>query len=130
MVLLKHTLSDGSFHFDWMLARSNAAGDNDRALVTFRVGERVDRGMTDPVRAVRLDDHRAVYLRFEGDIGGGRGSVERVAEGECAIERDEIGVFAARLRWAGGDWISLHASPACGEPGAADAWLIELTPDA
>ena len=128
--MLKHTLTDGSFHYDWMLARSDAAGDDDRDLVTFRVAERVDRGVADPVRAVRLDDHRAVYLRFEGDIGGGRGSVERVAEGECAIERDEIGVFAARLRWAGGDWISLHASPACGEPGAADAWLIELTPDA
>lgn len=128
MVLLKHTLPDGSFHYDWMLARTAEPEDDDRDLVTFRVADRIDRGMTDPVRTVRLDDHRAAYLHFEGDIGRGRGSVRRVDAGECVIERDEPGAFVARIRWGGGDWITLLATPICGEPGANDAWLIEFAP--
>ncbi len=130
MVLLKHTLPDGSFHYDWMLARSDQPGDDQRDLVTFRVGVRVDGSLIWPVRAERLPDHRAVYLRFEGAIGAGRGSVERVAAGECDIERDEPGEFATRIRWGDGVWSSLRANPVCGEPGANDAWLIEVAPGA
>lgn len=126
MVLLKHTLADGSFHYDWMFARSVYAADDSRDLVTFRVSDRVDRPIADPVRAERLPDHRAIYLRFEGDIGGGRGAVSRVAQGECSIDRDEPGEFRARARWDAGGWLTIHASSVCGEPGATDAWLIEI----
>jgi hypothetical protein len=117
MVLLKHTLPDESFH-------------DERTLVTFRVLTRVDLDMPDPVRAERLPDHRTIYLRFEGDIGGGRGAVSRVAQGECSIERDEPGEFAARVRWDAGEWLKLLANPVCAEPGVTDAWLIDLAPDA
>jgi hypothetical protein len=130
MVLLKHTLPDESFHYDWMFARSERIEDDERTLVTFRVLTRVDLDMPDPVRAERLPDHRTIYLRFEGDIGGGRGAVSRVAQGECSIERDEPGEFAARVRWDAGEWLKLLANPVCAEPGVTDAWLIDLAPDA
>jgi hypothetical protein len=128
MVLLKHTLPDESFHYDWMFARSERIEDDERTLVTFRVLTRVDLDMPEPVRAERLPDHRAIYLRFEGEIGAGRGRVSRVAQGECSIERDEPGEFRARIRWEDGAWMTLLANPVCGEPGTTDAWLIEVSP--
>lgn len=34
-----------------------------------------------PLAAVRIQDHRRVYLTYEGEISEGRGEVKRVAEG-------------------------------------------------
>lgn len=33
----------------------------------------------------RLADHRRIYLEYEGEISGGRGSVRRVARGRCSL---------------------------------------------
>lgn len=32
---------------------------------------------------VRIADHRAVYLEYEGPVSGDRGTVQRVASGQC-----------------------------------------------
>jgi hypothetical protein len=32
-----------------------------------------------------LGDHRRVYLEYEGPVSGNRGSVRRVASGECGV---------------------------------------------
>ncbi|HSZ59934.1 MAG TPA: hypothetical protein VK797_30105 [Tepidisphaeraceae bacterium] len=39
-----------------------------------------------PTQLTRLRDHRRLYLEFEGDIPGNRGSVIRVAEGTCEVQ--------------------------------------------
>ena len=95
-IVLLHTLADGSSHFDWMIERPGIV-DGHR-LMTFRVGDRPDQWGGDSGReeqlfhGEQLGDHRAHYLRFEGDIGGGRGVVQRVALGRCIrFELSEAG---------------------------------------
>lgn len=72
--LLEHA-APGGIHWDFLLGIHGAEG-----LPTWRCDE-------NPLHAPgefgvqRLPDHRRVYLAFEGDIGGGRGSVRRIAAG-------------------------------------------------
>lgn len=101
-VLLRHDLPDGSWHLDWMLLPDGAAGDrpDDRVLVTFRLNDRPDRLAPGAIlSAERLPPHRALYLRFEGDLGGGRGVVARVACGQVLACRVEDGEGLAVVRW-------------------------------
>ena len=58
------------------------------------------------VGAVRIADHRAVYMTYEGELSGGRGEVKRVAEGRGeVVQADERGM-RVRMREveAGGHW--------------------------
>ncbi|MCA3006083.1 MAG: hypothetical protein LW650_12920 [Planctomycetaceae bacterium] len=91
MVLLRHELPDGSWHFDWMLERPPwgevRKSSEDRCLATWRVMERVDRLRAAGTRVAgeTLADHRRVYLWHDGAVGGGSGGngvVHRLAEGE------------------------------------------------
>lgn len=88
MVLLKHIEGGGGheggrWHYDWMVERCEGADPEERALVTFRVGVHPGEAMEagGRFRATRIGDHRRVYLTKTGELGGGRGSVERVAAG-------------------------------------------------
>lgn len=97
-VLLHHGLGDGSWHYDWLIARAEGAGPDERVLVSFRVGERIDEAGISGFEATRLADHRAAYLAYEGPVSGGRGVVRRVASGTARIEverDDELVVVAA-----------------------------------
>ncbi|MEW6251834.1 MAG: hypothetical protein AB1716_14405, partial [Planctomycetota bacterium] len=40
-----------------------------------------------PVPAARIQDHRPLYLDFEGAISGGRGRVRRLERGPAEVER-------------------------------------------
>ncbi len=82
-VLLRHDCPDGSWHYDWMIERQDPDRDPDRPLMTFRTTV----GPTDArsFQAERIDDHRSVYLAFEGDLTGGRGSVTRIVGGEARL---------------------------------------------
>lgn len=54
--------------------------------------------------AERSADHRRVYLDFEGEISGGRGTVRRIDRGEAAVERimgDELAVVLKGVRLHG-----------------------------
>jgi len=44
--------------------------------------------MGETVLAQRLDDHRPVYLDYEGDVSGDRGQVRRVDQGEYEMIED------------------------------------------
>ncbi|MBX3359026.1 MAG: hypothetical protein KF745_11450 [Phycisphaeraceae bacterium] len=81
-VLLEHTLPDGSVHFDWLFEPD---GPPLGGLLSFRVQERMDQPGCTEVRALSRPDHRRAYLEFEGEVSGGRGSVRRIAAGECVI---------------------------------------------
>lgn len=86
-VLLKHTLPDGTWHYDWLIARD---GDEDGTgagpTIAFRVDERIDEpGHSKAILVDRLTDHRPLYLTYTGPVSGGRGSVERLAEGTCRV---------------------------------------------
>lgn len=68
--LLEHQ-RDG-VHWDFLLD----VGD---VLRTWAIDAPIVPGTTLPARA--LDDHRRIYLDYEGEIAGGRGSVRRVDRG-------------------------------------------------
>ncbi len=79
MVVLRHELPNGSFHFDWMFARENPAVTK---LITLRTCERPDECRAGQrIEVERIGDHRIVYLNYEGQVSGNRGSVTRVAAG-------------------------------------------------
>ena len=46
--------------------------------------------------ALRLEDHRSVYLEFEGEIGGQRGSVRQLATGEYELLENAPECFCIR----------------------------------
>lgn len=119
-VLLLHDLPDGSHHFDWMIQRP---GGPARPLVTFRVQRRIDWGLPSPFEALRLPDHRAAYLTFQGPVADSRGSVTRLATGDLAIEADSPDSFRARG--------SLGAASGTfeGSRTAGNHWSFSFTPD-
>src|SRR5579864_8116884 len=45
----------------------------------------------------RLRDHRRLYLDYEGDIAGDRGTITRVAEGTCEVEVGPAVTWTIRL---------------------------------
>jgi hypothetical protein len=69
-VLLEHRW-DG-VHWDFMLE----AGD---VLRTWAIDAPIAAGADLPARA--MADHRRIYLEYQGEISGGRGSVRRLDEG-------------------------------------------------
>lgn len=101
-MILRHTLPDGSWHFDWLVESPGL-----EAVPTWRTGHaRPDDPGVEAFEARRIGEHRRLYLDFEGEIAGGRGRVERVAwgevvdaqwgEGELVLSADFAG-RAARL---------------------------------
>ena len=73
-VILEHSVN-GGVHFDLML---EVAGQE--PLRTFQFA-RWPLAVGEACACARLADHRRVYLDYEGEVGGGRGSVRRVAAG-------------------------------------------------
>ncbi|MEM9082323.1 MAG: hypothetical protein AAGB34_01920 [Planctomycetota bacterium] len=112
-VVHRHTLADGSWHYDWMLEPptkdgSSGWGADDRVLITFRVsvlpGDCVEKAFD----AERIEAHRAAYLEIVSrELDGRRGRVERVAEG--IWEPEEMSEAEIRLAMDfGGGWVSLE----------------------
>jgi hypothetical protein len=97
MVLLRHELPDGKWHFDWMIETP----DRGRGLVTFRVGVRVDAAEITQFDGERMGMHRPEYLTYEGPVSGGRGVVRRVAEGLVAEVVDREGEIEVRGDFGG-----------------------------
>ncbi len=73
-VLLEHCW-DG-VHWDFMLE----AG---AVLRTWAIDARIVKGVDLPARA--LGDHRRIYLEYEGEVSGNRGSVRRLDEGTYRV---------------------------------------------
>jgi hypothetical protein len=86
-VVLRHDCADGTWHYDWMILRTDRGMDIDRPLLTFRI--EVLPTQVDSFEAERIADHRRVYLDYEGEISGGRGSVRHLVGGLAAIEAFE-----------------------------------------
>ena len=78
-------------HFDFLFDTSDAS-----PLVTFRLPEwPLAAGSTHA--ALKLRDHRRIYLTYEGQISGDRGHVSRVDEGNVRVTR------------AGTNWLLSHS---------------------
>lgn len=124
-VVLRHTLPDGSHHFDWLLEPGGAAAELDpdeRVLIAWRLSKPPVRAGPEPFEAIRLPPHRRLYLDFEGPIPGNRGRVERVADGVAEVLAESPEYFAARLS-LGGDTLTITGT--CkGHPN----WELRIAP--
>ncbi|MEM7457284.1 MAG: hypothetical protein AAF456_23275 [Planctomycetota bacterium] len=103
-VLLFHRMpeeDDRQDHFDLMV---QLPGQPD-SLATWAVAVTVDlKSDSDfQVSAIRLDDHRAEYLEYEGPISKDRGSVTRVESGRASWDSVVDGSFQLRLE-SGETW--------------------------
>lgn len=107
-VVLLHTLPDGSSHFDWLLERPAAEGGEPGGLMAWRL-EQFPGARCAAVRAERMEDHRRIYLEYEGPVSGGRGSVRRVVEGQWlpVAESEDGAEFRVRFE-EGGRLIWMH----------------------
>jgi hypothetical protein len=78
----------GGDHYDWMIE----PWEGSPALITFRLHNRIDLPHLEPwtFAGERLADHRRDYLTYEGHVSGGRGTVQRVASGQC-VSIEELG---------------------------------------
>lgn len=101
-VLLGHHTPDGSHHIDWMLARDSK---NQQRLISFRLAERLDlMGAGAAAPAERVEDHRPLYLEYEGEVAGNRGSVRRLASGRVMRWRDTSpATMELAIHWSGGE---------------------------
>src|SRR4051794_32704698 len=86
-VVLRHD-KDG-VHYDFMIEW----GDR---LRTWALAEAIGPGLE--IRARALPDHRTIYLDYEGEISGGRGSVRRVDRGTYELLEGSPSSLRLRLR--------------------------------
>ena len=96
-VLLRHSLPGGTAHLDWMIAREPSPPPDERCLITFRLALEDDPMLIGSCEAIRLPDHRARYLEYEGPISGDRGRVERVWSSEVLSLREDQDGLAVHL---------------------------------
>lgn len=101
-VQLRHTLPDGSWHIDWMLAADH---DPAHRLITFRLPYRLEiMAIGDTMPAERLPDHRRAYLQHEGSVSGDRGEVSRLRTGLINSWADrETNDWRVVVRWEEAD---------------------------
>lgn len=91
MVLLRHDTGDGGWHHDWMIAGRSCEGMGDaHTLLTFRVRTDAEGLGAGGFAAEQIAHHRAIYLEYEGEVGGGRGVVSQLARGRgSAMHRSD-----------------------------------------
>jgi len=101
-VALWHRLADGSAHFDWLSERDTPGDPDDRSLIAFRVDRRVDRLGEGEFAACRLEDHRRLYLDYQGPIAGDRGEATRLATGQIVELEEQKGSIRVIVDWGAG----------------------------
>jgi hypothetical protein len=80
VLLEHHAAAEGSRHWDLLVEMPGAD-----ALATWRL-ERSPLDADHEIPATRIQDHRRLYLDYEGEISGGRGAVRRLDRGAATIE--------------------------------------------
>lgn len=125
-VILRHELPDGSSHVDWLLAQDPRGAD---PLISFRAVLRPDQlAVGASLTALRIADHRAVYLTYEGPVPApgrdGRragsshacGVVSRLNEGRVERWTDDPDGWTVEIEWTRSSWRQrLRAEPAGGD---------------
>lgn len=116
MVLLKHDLPDGCWHYDWLIERPQDPGG---PLLALRVLERIDTLAQGQFQAERIPDHRQHYLAFEGEVSDGRGIVKRLATGECSCIQETPDGLIVEAKFQGRS----HTFKGTPQPGSATIYF-------
>lgn len=120
-VLLRHSLPDGSVHWDWLFQRPDATAKD--LLPTFRLEHPFNEtlGETEAsIRAQPIGDHRPYYLDYEGEVSGNRGQVRRVWEGRV-VALEEAPDSIVCVTSCGCGVTSIEATP---DPTELGWWVI------
>lgn len=81
-VIQKHILSNGDIHFDIMFEWGDV-------LKTYQIKNIEDLLNGNQVDAINIQDHRLIYLDYEGEISNNRGFVKIFDKGEYSQEKFE-----------------------------------------
>jgi hypothetical protein len=106
----------GSPHYDWLLERERGG-----KLISFRLWERPDSVTCTGFEAERLADHRPEYLDYQGPVSGGRGRVERLAQGVCTGIAESPGSLEAVCVFDATPDLDHHFY---GHPAGSGRWLF------
>jgi hypothetical protein len=79
-VVLEHDSPQGGRHWDLLVEATGT-----ERLPTWRL-ERNPLDTDAEIPATRIQDHRRLYLDYEGEISGGRGVVRRLDRGDASID--------------------------------------------
>ena len=79
-VLLEHDGGNDPRHWDLLVEMPGAEG-----LATWRL-DRNPLDADDEIPARHIEDHRRLYLDYEGEISGGRGVVRRMDRGDAIVD--------------------------------------------
>ena len=88
--LLRHTLPDGSAHFDLLVEHP----EHERVPTWRLAASPVEQTA---VAGERIADHRPLYLDYAGPVSGDRGHVEQVDAGTAAWEAFDAEAVVVRL---------------------------------
>lgn len=123
-VILKHTLADGSFHYDWMIEIPDM--NSEHRLLTFRSESRPDQfHENDSFIALKLKNHRVRYLNYEGDIGSNRGRVSRLNTALClSFMYEHSNTVRMILQWTDS---GRAATEYAGSPVDDEQWLFHAS---
>ncbi len=79
-VIQQHSTPDGKFHFDIMF-------EEDNVLKTFQI-EQIQKLMDGiKITGKNIQDHRIIYLDYEGEISGNRGYVKIFDKGYYILDK-------------------------------------------
>ncbi|MCC9600223.1 hypothetical protein LOC67_06595 [Stieleria sp. JC731] len=101
-------IAAGECHWDWLFQHSHS-----EKLWTWATDPLItQQHATEPFsvwgnhQAIRLADHRQIYLDFQGDIGGDRGTVERITSGiiRSTSRNEEQFTFRVKIQTSTFDW--------------------------
>jgi|LakMenE18May11ns_1017448.scaffolds.fasta_scaffold9770799_1 hypothetical protein len=119
---------------DWPEPHHDLLLENGASLLAFRLPKWPGESACVPVR--RLFDHRLIYLTYEGQISGGRGTVRRQLAGQWDLRKQlaqywELGFTTPSMVWSGrligmaASWLSpiRRDSHSTAEGGQGELWL-------
>jgi hypothetical protein len=106
-------------HYDWMF---EVQGE----LLTWATEQWPSSQQAISVAARLLAPHRLMYLDYEGDVSGDRGSVQRVASGQHQLHRCEDDRYEFSIQGDRTGTLLIYRT----RPGSSsDGWTIEFEPN-
>lgn len=128
----RQPIASGPVHWDWLFEPETVETAAESKLITWAT-DPLDQAdwLTDSVPALRLPDHRRIYLDYEGEIDGDRGTVRQLATGRYELLGQTKSCFQANLIFTSADShagprgirVEFHHSPS-GDNSMASAWTL------
>lgn len=87
----KHTVDNENYHFDLMFEEGDV-------LATYQIKSIDDLLNMKGVEAINIQDHRLIYLDYEGEISNNRGYVKIFDKGEYLVKTKSINAMEYEVK--------------------------------